>query len=365
MPFLKPFARTLYRAFPAIVLAAFSLKAAAQEMPPSPVRYTEAREQEARKTLRLPGTVEARTSSLVASEVAGVVEKLLAREGDVVRKGEPLAQLRAESLRLRLQASQAQLKEATSRQKLAELSLARARDLFDQQVTSQQQLDDAQYEFNAWQGRVEQLAAEIKRIEYDLDHCTLRAPFAGTVVARRTEVGEWIAMGGPVLEMLSLEDLEIRVEVPERFFRSLRQGGETEVTFDSLPGHMVKGRVSAIIPKADPQARAFPVKIRVGNSDGRIGVGMLAQITMEAGESYRATVIPKDAVVRQGATEVVYLINGDNTVTPVTISTGVGLGPWVAVEGPIKAGQKVVTRGNERLRPGQKVQAERLDYKTP
>lgn len=346
-----------------VLAAAASLRA--QGMPPSPVRYTEAKERAVRRMIQLPGSVESRTVSLVASEVAGLVEKMHARDGDTVRKGQLLAQLETSNLRLRLQAAEAQLREAEARLHLAKLGLDRARDLFASKVVAQADLDNATYEHDAWQGKVEELNAEISRIRRDIEVSSIRAPFGGLVVAKRTEVGQWVVLGGPVVEMLSLAELEVRVDVPEKHFTSLNPGAEAAVTFDSLPGVTVKGRVSAIIPSADPHARAFPLKIRIPNKEGRIGAGMLAQVSFPAGESYRATVVPKDALVAQGSEQVVYLIKQDNTVTPVAVRPGQGVGAWVVVEGDIHPGNKVVTRGNERLQPGQKVRGEPLEYALP
>jgi membrane fusion protein, multidrug efflux system len=355
-----------------IALAALGLSllapgagARAQEPPASPVRYTEVREAPVRRTINLPGTVESRTSSLVATEVEGLVIDLRVREGDTIRKGAPMARLRTTSLELRLRASRAELKEAASRLKLAELNLDRVRGLFQSQIVSQQQLDDAQYGYTAQEGRVEQLAAQIDQIQHDIDRSTIVAPFGGTIVAKRTEVGEWLAVGAPVVEMISLAELEVRVEVPERYFRSMSPGAAARVTFESLPGLEVDGRVVSVIPRAGAQSRTFPVKVRIANREGRIGSGMLAQVALPSGESYRATIVPKDAVVSQGPQQVVFLINGDNTVTPVTVATGDGVGAWVTVEGQLRHGQKVVTRGNERLRPGQQVVGEPLEYALP
>ena len=350
---------------PAFVLPVSGTAALAQGQPASPVRYTEVREAPMRRVITLPGTVESRTSSLVATEVEGLVVDLPAREGDTLRKGAPIARLRTTSLELQRRASRAELKEAASRLKLAELNLERVRGLFRSEIASQQQLDDAQYEHAALEGRVEQLTAHIDQIQHDIDRSTIVAPFGGTVVTKRTEIGEWLAVGAPVVEMISLAELEVRVEVPERYFQSMDPGAAATVTFESLPGIEVSGRVLSVIPKADDRARTFPVKVRIPNREGRIGSGMLAQVALPAGESYRATVVPKDAVVSQGPQQVVFLINGDNTVTPVTVATGDGLGAWIAVEGSLRHGQKVVTRGNERLRPGQQVVGEPLDYALP
>ncbi len=348
-----------------LICAGPAAEALAQGMPSPPVRYTEAREHQVQRLLILPGTVESPTVSLVASEVQGLVQHLKVREGDVVRRGAPLALLRTASLEIRQRASEAQLEEARSRLKLAELSLDRARRLHDEKILSQQEMDDALYEYNAWQGRVDALAAEIEGIRLDLQRSVIRAPFGGTVVTKRTEIGEWLDVDSPVVEMVSLEILEVRVEAPERYFSRLLPGASTGITFEALPGFETSGRVSAIIPRADPQARTFPVKIRLENTEGRIGVGMLAQVALPAGETYRATVVPKDAVVRQGQEEVVFLLNGEGAVERVPVETGAGVGSWVAVIGPVRAGNKVITRGNERLLPGQTVEGEPMEYKLP
>lgn len=337
----------------------------AQGPPASPVRYTEAREHPVRRTLRLPGTVESPTVSLVASEVGGVVEEFPVREGQRVEKEAPLAKLRTESLELRRSAAQAQLKEAESRLKLAERNLERARELFDAKVVSQQQLDDAYYEATAWQGRVEQLTADIASINLAIRQSTIRAPFSGVITRERTQVGSWIGVGDPVVEMMSLEVFEVRLDVPEQYFSGMRVGAAARVSFPSAQGLEVPGQVSALVPKADPQARTFPLKVRIPNRGGRIGAGMLVEVALPAGNSYRATVIPKDAVVRRGAQDFVYLMNGDNTVSLVPVRTGEGVGAWVEVQSGLSSGQKVVTRGNERLRPGQVVAGEPLEYPLP
>jgi RND family efflux transporter MFP subunit len=334
-------------------------------MPPTPVRYTEAREQAVNRILRLPGAVESRTAGVVASEVAGLVIELPAREGKSVERDQPLARLRTTALELRLQAATGQLREAEARARLAETNLARSRELFSQKVASEQQLDDARSDLSAWQGRLETLKAEIERIQFDIDRSTIRAPYSGTVTIERAEIGTWIDVGSPVVEMISMEDLEVRVEVPERYYRNLQTRGRVSVTFGSVPGLEVEGRISAVIPRADPQARTFPLKVRIPNGGRRIGVGMLAEVALPAGETYRATLVPKDAVVRQGQDLVVFLLNGDQTVERAAITTSEGAGDWVVVEGSVKPGQKVITRGNERLQPGQPVRGEPIEYALP
>ncbi len=337
----------------------------AQQMPPSPVRFTEAKEYPLRRMIQLPGTVEAPRVSIVASEVAGLVIEVAAREGVAVTKGQPLAKLRRTNHELNLKAAEAQLQEDQARHKLAERDLARASELFGTKDISQKQMDDARFEFDARQSRIEKQKAEIAKIKDELERYTILAPFSGTIVREFTEVGQWLAEGGSVVELMALDQLEVVVDVPERYFATLKLGARTQVIFEALSNLKIEGRISSVIPRADPQARTFRVKVRIPNPAGRIGVGMLVQISLPEGNSYRAVVVPKDAVVTRGPQRLVFLVNGNNTITEVAVQTGSGVGSWVEVQGTLQAGQKVVTRGNERLINGQPVQGQLLEVRLP
>jgi RND family efflux transporter MFP subunit len=348
-------------------VALFAAAAAGQppEMPPSPVRYTEARSHDVHRTISLTGSVESRRESVVATEVAGVVSRLHAREGDRVKRGEPLAGLRSEEIRLRLEAARGQLQEADARQRLAQIQLASATGLFTEQVISQGRLDDATAESEAWAGRVAQLRSDVARLELDLRRATVRAPFAGVVVREHAAEGEWLGVGDPVAEMVDLGDLEVTVEVPESYYAGLTAGGAARIVFAALDDHEVEGEIRAVVPRANAQARTFPVKIGLDNAARRIGAGMLAQVHLPVGEPQPAVVVPKDAVAAQGRDSVVFVIGEGDSVRPVVVRPGVAVGVWIAVEGGVAAGDRVVTRGNERLFPGQTVVPEAMEYEQP
>lgn len=333
--------------------------------PAAVVGYTEAREHTFRLQISLPGTVEARTTSTIAATIPGQVVEFPGKEGRHVKRGEVLARIRSTTLEFMLESQRAALKESAARLKLAESNLSRAKELFAAGVIARQQYDDAQSEFNAWQGRAESLTADVARLQDDVDRTVVRSPFNGVVTREFTEVGQWLAIGGPVVEILLTEEMEIRVDVPERFFSELRAGAAAIVTFQSLPDLRVNGRVTAIIPRADVQARTFPVKITVPNPGGRIGAGMLAQVQFGSGQPYRATIVPKDAVVNRGADRLVYCISVDNKPEEIIVEVGAAAGEWLEVRGGIKPGDKVITRGNERIMPGADVNASLVEYPKP
>ena len=330
----------------------------------TPVRYTEAINKPVAQTVQLPGYMEAPNVSVLAGEIGGLVTELKVREGDRVSKGQPLVMLRTTPLELNLQAAQARLKEAQARRKLAETSLERYRGLIEGNAISRHELDEARYEFDAWQGRIETLRAEIASIQFDIKRSTIRAPFNGVVVSRHTEVGQWSDAGENLLEVLSTDTQEVHVDVPEKYFNDLKQGVNVDVTFDSVPGRVFATYIRALIPRAEAHARTFPVKLRLREPSEKIGAGMLARARFPLGESTPGTLVPKDAIVQFGENTVVYLIDGGSAV-PAPVSVGGAMGVWAVVNGAVSPGDKVITRGNERLQPGQPVQAELLPYPSP
>lgn len=339
--------------------------AAAQPGPPAvSVRFTEARELDLSRSVELVGSVESRSASVVAAAVDGVVAALPAREGDRVARGAPLVVLDAAEAELLLAAARGELEEAAARLTLARSNLERFRGLYEDQIISRQELDDAVAEEEAWRGRKTQLAADVERLERDVRLSVIRAPFSGTVVAEHTAVGQWLAVGEPAAEVVDLSDLEVTVEVPEREIGDLRPGAGATVAFEALPGLEVEGEVRAVVPKADPRGRSFPVKISIPNPEYRISVGMLARVRLPVGRG-RVLAVPKDAVVDQGAERVVFVVTADETVRRAVVRTGVAQGVWLAVEGDLAAGDRVVVRGNERLLAGQTVRGEALEYPLP
>ena len=331
---------------------------------PSPVGFTEARSYRLHESLRLPGSVVSQKISTVASEVGGLVIEMPIEKGQQVKQGQMLAKLRPQALRLQLAAAQARLKEDRARKDFAEVNLRRRRELLQEAVISQQDLDDAQTEFNAWQGRLERLEAEIDQIQDQLERCLIRAPFDGVVVEKYTEVGEWVEVGGEVVELLSLRDLEVEVDVPQRYFGRLRLDGWAPVVF-AAAGIEVRCKIVTLIPRADPLSRTFPMRLRLPASEGRVGVGMEAYVLIPVGSVYEAVVVPKDAVLTDAEAPRVFRVREDETVETVRVEMGQGVGGWIEVRGGLRAGDRVVTRGNERLRPGQKVEVFVVEYALP
>jgi RND family efflux transporter MFP subunit len=328
--------------------------AEAQAPPPVPVVVTKVEEQKVQKPVTLVGTAEPTTKSLIASEIAGLVEGFPASEGDYVKKGEVLAEFQTEPLLIRLREAKAAKEEALARFQFARENFVRFRELHRKGVVSEQQLQNMESDEEAWSAKTAQLEAQIDRYEYDLSRSKIVAPFNGYVTREYTEIGQWVAEGGPVVELIDMDAVEIKVDLPERYINQVRVNDKVILNFDAMPRVAVEGRIISVVPQAEEEARTFPVKVKVPNKDHIIKSGMVSRVAFLIGEPSLIKLVPKDAIVEHNNAKFLYVVN-NGTAQPVPVITGVAYKDLIEVIGPVETGHLVVIRGNERLQPGQAV----------
>jgi len=325
-----------------------------QGPPPVPIQVAEVEKQMVSDQISLVGTAEAVAESIVAAEVSGIVEYFPVKEGDFVKKGELLVRLRSTGLQLRLKGAIATREKIKANLGYAEKELARVGQLKNTDSIAERKYDEAFYNHRALLQEMLQSEAEIERLEYDMKQKKVLAPFSGFVAEEHTQVGEWIKVGGAVVTLVDLEQIRITVDVPERYAVMLSNESEVKVVVKSLSNDPLSGKIHAVLPRGDSDARTFPVKINLANSGFKIKSGMEVTVTFILQGAKSALLVPKDAVVTEGNNKLVYLVS-DGKAMPVSVKLLGYYGGHVAVEGALKPGAQVVIRGNERLRPGQAV----------
>lgn len=322
--------------------------------PATPVRVVTAAQQEVQRSISLVGTAQPWKRSVVASEVGGLVESFPVKEGVFVKKGQVLAQLRTDTLKIRYDSAVASLGESKARYEQSQKDLERIESLFSKELVTQKEFDDALTQESALRKRLIQLDAEIRQAQDRLTQSRILAPFPGWVIKEYTEIGQWVEEGGAVVELVDLSHVEVEVPLPEEFVRHVSAGDGVIAEFDGLPGVEIKGKVFSVVAQADPVARTFPVKVVLENPELRIKSGMVARVSLNVGSPYAAVVIPKDALVLKGGKEYVFIVN-EGTVTQIPVKPLTHFDELVEVDGPVKEGMQVVVSGNERLLPGQPV----------
>lgn len=372
------------------------------------------------------GTVEPRRHSLIGSAVSGRVTKFLVNEGDAVKAGDSLAQLLTRNIEIQIAAataewelrqqellelkngsrkeereeSAAKLRAAESTMKFAKTRLERTKGLVERNATTKEHIDeDASVSETAMatylaakaahelvvagprQERIAQAVAradaakeEVNRLQDMLEKHTIKAPFAGFVVAEHTEVGQWIESGKLVAEVIEVDPIEIRVSVQESYVSHLVKGMSAHVELDALPGEKFVGKITAIVPKADEKSRTFPVKVTLPNpaqDDGTplLKPGMGAKVDLRVDQKELAMLVPKDSLVLGGKQPLVYVVATDDEnktiARPIPVTLGIASGSWITVRGDLKPKDLVVVEGNERLRPGAEIVTSPASIKPP
>lgn len=326
-----------------------------KKAPPAvPVHIAEVQKKMIQDQIAIIGTTEPLRESIVASEVSGLVETFLVKAGDFVPQGTPLAELGSKGLSLRLNRTLAAHAATQSRLVQAEKELQRVDSLKRTNSISAKQYDEAFHNHSVLKNELLMHKADIDQLEYDISQKKVLAPFSGYVAAEHTQVGQWVHTGGPVVTLVDMSRVLIKVDVPETYAVNIHADSKAGVTIDSLNKKPISASVYAMPPKGDPNARTFPIHIRVANTDRRIKSGMAATVSFSVGAKRTVILVPKDAIVTSGSQRLVYVVANDK-VAPVSINVIGYHDNDAAVKGDLKSGQQVVIRGNERLRPGQQV----------
>jgi RND family efflux transporter MFP subunit len=326
----------------------------------------------------------------IAELLRGLLE--IERQGaaaELERRRQVLGELKAGSRSEEIDQARALVAGFEARLTYAKSRMARLRRLVERGTSTVDELQDVQTELEATEAqlagsraalalveagpRKEQVAqaaaavavqeAEVERIDDQLGKHTIRSPFAGWVVERFTEKGQWLARGGIVARIAELDRVKVVAQVPELSVRFLKAGDDVRLEFDASPDKTWVGDVARVVPQADLLSRSFPVEVALENEVvGEAPVlkgGMLARVWLPVGKTGAVTVVPKDAVVLGRGRPVVYLIESaqgspaaTGGVRPVEVSLGAAVEGFVEIQGGLEPGQLVVTRGNERLRPG-------------
>lgn len=308
--------------------------------------------------LKLTGTVAARRHSVLSAELAGLVSELLVDDGDHVAAGDPLVKLRDQPTRLAVDFQRAGLARADAGVKLARLKEQRQGELLKSQAAAQDSYDIAEAELRRATADRSAAQAGVALANDELKRHLIKAPFAGVISRKQTEVGSWVRPGDPLLELDEMAVLRLTAPLPQRYFSQVAEGASVMLEFPALVGETINARVTRKVTAANPNSRTFPLLIDLPNPDKRLAPGMSVDIHVSlAGGDQPVLQVPVDALVRQAdGTTLVWKITGEGDqlqVTPAPVTTGRAAGGLIEISGgPVVAGDRVVEQGNERMRPG-------------
>ncbi|MEC9373238.1 MAG: efflux RND transporter periplasmic adaptor subunit [Planctomycetota bacterium] len=335
--------------------------------PPAQVRVDAVRMDEVEPRREVTGELRASRRSVVAAEEEGIVIEIGVDAGDSVNRGDIIARLDAKLREIDATAAEAEVRRREGQVherevdlEQAERDLVRIQDLRERNSASQTELDDQRSTLEATKARLEQANAELATakaalamIRQRLEDMVVRAPFNGRVVERFTEVGSWVGVGESVVEVVSYEEIDAWIDVPQQYIGAVSAPDrEIEIRIKAT-GESRMARVTHVVPDADPLSRMFPVRIRLDNPDDKLKPGMSISGLAPTGERTPMLTVHKDAILRDDVGAFVYF-DGGGMAAVARIEPLFAIGDRMVVRsGQLRPGAALVVEGNERLFPGQ------------
>lgn len=346
------------------------------------------------QTVVATGRVTAPSRALVGSPITGVVLQRHVQEGQRVRAGDVLAQLRADDLQAELRqarAALAELQQSTRPQaqlavqqtqmqwQQAQRELQRRRLLAAQQAITHEELEQAEQaeilartaaeqarlqarSLQPGQGQEALLQARVASAQALLDKATIRAEFDGTVLARHTEPGDLVQPGQTLFEIArQASTTEVLVALDEKNLERLAVGQTAQCVADAYPHQPFAAQVRLIAPSIDAQRGTVDVRLQVQEAPAFLRQDMTVSVNIQTGQHDQAVVVPNDALaagdsttpsvwaIEQGRVVRRPLQLGLRGMAQTQVTAGLQAGDWVLADAqaPLQPGQRVRLRARQ------------------
>lgn len=336
-------------------------------------------------TYEAVGTIQAGATIRLSSKLMGTVQKIDAREGDRVKKGQELLVIDQRQVEAGFNQSEAALSEA--RKSLAAALSSRnsalaaeqlARSTYDRYLNLQREDSVSEQEFDEVRARylqaraavnqakamVETATAQVKRAEAALASATVTrkdavvtAPYDGIITARHVEPGDLASPGTPLFTMDTLEDFRVDMVFPESYIADVKTGERVNVDIPAIGRTGLQGMIRTIVPFADLRTRSFLVKVSLPK-DLPLNSGMFARVEVPLGRAPKI-LIPSEAVIHQGQLTGLFVVDSQGIARFHLVRLGSAYGDKVEVLSGLRVGDRYVARPVPRLKDGDRVEVRR------
>jgi membrane fusion protein (multidrug efflux system) len=328
------------------------------------------------------GTVTAGIRSELASKLLGTVEAVHVREGDLVKKGDPLVLIDPRQVRAGFRGAEAGLSEAEkglaaarsnrdaalASEKLALATYERYLNLSKDDSVSVQEFDEVEARYQQARAALEQAeavvegaAARVKQAEaavatarINKKDAVIRAPHDGIITGKTVDSGDLAKPGMPLLTLETTEGFCVDAVLPETYVDHIQPRQKVSIEVPALKTGLLEGDVCTIVPTADTRSRSFMVKIKLP-IDKKVKSGLFARVRIPTGSS-RKLLIPRAAIVTRGQLTGLYLVDSENIAHFRLIRTGETFADAVEVLSGLKEGARYVVGPPVDLTDGSRVE---------
>ncbi|MBI1355755.1 MAG: efflux RND transporter periplasmic adaptor subunit [Acidobacteria bacterium] len=356
------------------VLTAAVLPVSADDSATVRAELTEVVAKPLEKTTVIPGELAPYRQVDIHAKVTAFVEAIHVDRGSYVNKGQALAELSAPELLAQRAEAQAKIPAVAAQRIEAEAKLAAAESTYQRLaeaaktpgVVAGNDVILAEKAVEAERARIDSLdktiaayEASVKAIEEIEKYLNVTAPFAGVITERFAHEGALVGPQGEAgMALFTLEQigrLRLVAAVPEAYKQSISRGARVQFTVPAFPSETFTGVVARPAYAVDSKTRTMPVELDVTNSGNKLTPGMYAEVRWPISRSGESLFVPRTAM--KSTTERIFVIRVRNgTAEWVDVRRGMSEGNQVEVFGDLQAGDRIVLRATDEIRPGTRVQ---------
>jgi RND family efflux transporter MFP subunit len=296
--------------------------------------------------VELQANVQTKENLMLNAEFGGILQQLYVKEGQKVAKGQTLARVDDGGL-------SSQLAQMETQAALAKTTFERQQNLWNQKIGSEIQYLQAKTNYNAQLKSVAQMRAQLSKT-------VIRAPFSGTIDEIASERGSVVGPGSPILRIVSLGNMYLEAEVPEKNIGTVKKGSDVIVDFLVL-GETFTTKVTQAGNYINPANRSFMIQIAVPNKSGNIKPNLSSKIQIKDYSNPKAITVPTSIISENADGEQFLYIaqnpdkNGNAIAKRVIVKVGLSQGELVEIVEGIKDGDLIIKEGARSVKDGQKV----------
>ncbi|WP_338410507.1 efflux RND transporter periplasmic adaptor subunit [uncultured Flavobacterium sp.] len=296
--------------------------------------------------VELQATVQTKENIMLSSEFGGILQNIFVKEGQKVAKGQTLGKVDDGGL-------SSQLAQMETQVALAKTTFERQQNLWNQKIGSEIQFLQAKTNYNAQSKAVDQMKSQLNRT-------VIKAPFSGTIEEIISERGSVVGPGTPIMRIVSLGNMYLEAEVPEKNIGTIKKGSDVIVNFPIL-GKTFNSKVTQSANYINPANRSFIIQIAVPNKSGDIKPNLSSKIQIKDYSNAKAIAVPLSIISENAdGKQFLYIAKNDDNkghaiAKRVIVKVGLSQGELVEIVEGIKDGDLIIKEGARSVKEGQRV----------
>jgi membrane fusion protein (multidrug efflux system) len=354
--------------YPALLMAGLCLggckKPEAVAPPPPVVEVMEIVSSEVRLSSTLIGQLDSPQNVEVRARVEGFVDSITFKEGEQVQQGDVLFELDQKPFLEKLAAANGALGEAKAALNKYQKDVDRLTPLAERRAIPQQDLDNAMASVDVGEAGVITAMARVESAQLDLGYCVVKAPITGLIGAHQVSIGELVGKGEPTLlaTISTLDPIWFYCNVSEvEYLKARSRGKETGKNIEEVPltlivsdgsDHPDPGKFVFIDRAVNTKTGTLRVRAEFPNRDKLLRPGMFARVRVDLGARPNTLTVPERALVELQGKTFVWVIGADGKATQRPVKTGEQVGNVFIINEGLKAGERIVVEGVNKLREG-------------